>query len=50
MEEYHVCIDFGGRARTFLFVASTPEEAIKMAIKEFPQGRDFIIINDDETE
>ena len=48
MEKYHVCIDFGGWARTYLFTAASPEEAIAMAVKEFPKGRDFIIIHPDD--
>lgn len=44
MEKYEVCIDFGGRARNYTFVATSEEDAIKQALAEHPQGRDFIVI------
>lgn len=43
MNEYVVCIDLGGRARNYLIEATSAEEAINIAMKEHPEGRDFII-------
>ena len=45
MEEHLVCIDLGsGFARTYAYVASSGEEAIEMAMNDFPEGRDYIIV------
>lgn len=44
MEKYEVCIDFGGRARNYTFVAASKEGAIKLAVAGHPHGRDFIVI------
>lgn len=50
MNEYIVCIDFGGRARNYPIKAMSEEEAINIAMQEHPDGRDFIIYNPDEYE
>lgn len=44
MEKYVVCIDFGGRARNYTFVATSEEDAIKQAVAAHRDGRDFIVI------
>ena len=45
MEEHLVCIDLGsGFARTCAYTASSGEEAIEMAMNDFPEGRDYIIV------
>ena len=44
MEKYEICIDFGGRARNYPFVAASEEDALRQAVAAHPDGRDFIVI------
>lgn len=45
MEEHLVCIDLGsGFARTYVYTAPSAEEAIEMAMNDFPKRWDYIIV------
>lgn len=48
MNEYKVWIDFGGRARCDFFMAGSEEEAIRLAVAKYPNGRDFIMDEPEE--
>lgn len=44
MKKYEVCIDFGGRARNYPFVAASEEDDIRQILAAHPDERDFIVI------